>query len=251
MKLPKTFTHKKGLKDIESLLKGYNHSPLATTHLLDISEQFSEKGEFSYGKRYLKGVELTKNLKYTLKDVEELTKNIGLIRQDPYFGVFLSVLINKVITKEDKIVLTLDGKLNGLGMCLQKGTVVIEGDLHDNTGAYMEGGKLIVKGNTNNLTGHSMKGGELIIKGNTNDWTGNFMEGGKVTVEGNAGSYTGSYMRLGEITIGGDTGDAIGNCMRGGKITVKGNILSAISIQFKGGTIIHGTKVIRNRIYRR
>ncbi|MBU4502050.1 MAG: hypothetical protein KKA79_05625 [Nanoarchaeota archaeon] len=228
MKLPKSFRPEKDLDSkIKDLLSSESlvYDPGAVEDLLDVGEYFLEQELDNYEGFYHVGVGLVKGLKYDLKDVEELSKKIKQ-GQNKRLGVYLSALINKKITEKDTITLTLEEELNGVGMYLQKGT-------------------LIINGNVNNSIGWGMKDGKLIVKGNAYDYTGWCMEGGEVVVKGNANDNTGCYMKGGELVVEGDVNDFTGFDMAGGELVVEGRI-SSISDLFKKGVIMEGGKTRRD-----
>ncbi len=229
MRLPKTFRMEKDLDGkIEDLLnsESLDYNPRLVNALLYVGEEFLEQEWKNYDDFYQKGLELVGNLKYGLKDVEELSKRITP-EQNSLLGIYLSVLINKKITEKDTVTLTLEEDLDCVGMYLRKGTLIVEGNVNDNTGCYMKGGELVVKGNAYDYTGWYMEGGDLVVKGNANDNTGCYMKGGKLTIKG-------------------DSNDLIGHWMQGGKLVVNGKIKN-ISENFQKGIIIAGGRTLRNR----
>ncbi|MBU4502537.1 MAG: hypothetical protein KKA79_08115 [Nanoarchaeota archaeon] len=247
MKFPKTFRPGKDLDGkIEDLLslESLVYNPEVINALLAVGEEFLENKYDDYENFYDIGVGLVRGLRYGLKDVEEMSKRIKY-GQSRFLGVYLSVLVNKVITEKDIVTLTLEEKLNCIGMYLQKGTLIIKGNTIDYTGRGMKGGMLIVEGNANNTTGCYMEGGNLIVKGNANDATGGSMVGGKLIVEGNANDDTGYYMSGGELVVEGNAKDYTGHGMVGGELVVEGKIKS-ISGYFKKGIIVEGGKVRRD-----
>ncbi|MBU4501564.1 MAG: hypothetical protein KKA79_03165 [Nanoarchaeota archaeon] len=230
MKLPKTFRPEKDLDGrIEDLLssESLDYNPRLVNALLCVGGKFLEHEWKNYDAFYDISEGLVRGLEYGLKDVEELSKRIKLeTEKHRKLGIYLSALVNKIITENDVVTLNLEEELDGIGMYLQKGKLIVEGNAYDYTGCGMEGGKLIVEGNVHDATGISMKGGELVVKGNAYDYTGCDMEGGKIVVEGNANDYTGS-------------------CMSGGELVVEGKI-GSISNSFRNGVIIEGGKTRRD-----
>lgn len=230
MKVPQLFIPEKDLsKKLETFLqkpeKQYAYNPRTVEELISINKEFQEKPWVYSDDLYKECVGLVTGLKYTLKDIEELSKRIKP-EQTRLLGIYLSVLINKIIAEKEKVILTPEQELDGIGMYLQKGTIIVEGNTNNNTGESMRGGKLIVKGNTNDHIGFCMEGGKLLVKGNTNNYVGLFMHGGELIVEGNTNDYAGYEME-------------------GGKLIVKGKI-ARISGFFKKGVIIEeGTKIVR------
>ena len=51
-------------------------------------------------------------------------------------GIYISALINKIITEEDIITLRPNEELDGMGLSLQKGTLIIESNVKNNAGKY-------------------------------------------------------------------------------------------------------------------
>jgi len=183
MKIPKTFIPDKNLEqNIKSVLKmpekRYRYNPETVEELLFLSEEFLRKKKYRDDVWYEVGVKLTKDLNYSLKDIEELSKKINLqTKKNPRFGLYISVLINKIITEKDEITLTLNEPLSCIGMYLEKGQIIVEGNTGNQTGRAMKGGNIIVKGNVGYYTGWDMEGGKLIVKGKIKDISPYFKKG--------------------------------------------------------------------------
>jgi len=268
MKVPKSFRLEKDLdENVKRLLKEpkiKSYNPVIVEELLDLSKEFLQTRKGFYQNWYNQAIKLTRGIRYSLKDVEGLSRKIRVENEKSRdLGMYLSALINKVITENDKITLTLEEKLNFIGTYQEKGTITVEGDANDHTGygmkggkitvkgdaeyytgRWMQGGELTVKGNTNNYTGYGMKGGKITVKEDVDNHTGYGMKGGKITVKGNTNNYTGYGIEGGELIVEGDANDHTGSSMEGGKLIVRGKIAS-ISDYFKKGTIIQDNKTVR------
>ncbi|MBU4501823.1 MAG: hypothetical protein KKA79_04470 [Nanoarchaeota archaeon] len=275
IKIPGTFRPKKSLdKNIESLLKeaekGYKSRDV--DELKKTSSQFLLENNCSMIDCkivYDRASAMIENLEYTLKDVEELSRRTE-IGVSIILGLYISALINRIITEKDIVTLSPNEKLSCLGIYMPKGTMIIQRDVNNYVGAFMKSGNIMVKGNAMEYSGHHMKGGSIEILGNVTNHTGSGNEGGKITVDGNSNNYTGYYMAEGSLTVKGNSnyrtgfsmsgGELViegntyrgtGSAMYGGKLIVKGKItrmhcLKKISKNFEKGTIIHGTKIIKH-----
>ena len=67
------------------------------------------------------------------------------------------------------------------------------------TGVACQGGKILVKGNAGSDIGIYMNGGEMVINGDVDVHLRTHAEGGKIIVKGNAQSKVGGQMVEGEI----------------------------------------------------
>lgn len=190
MRTPKIFLSKR--KDLRQVLKGIEieEHPKTVKYLLRNCEEFlDEYNKFRkqvlmkcIEKAYKTGVELAEDIIYTKHDLEEFSQRIPLKRNDHvYLGVYLSALINKVITEKDVLTLNLNAELDGLGAYLERGTIIIKRGTLDYTGSFMEGGTIIVYGDVRDFTGLSMKKGRIIVRGQIKGhYTGLCMIGGEV-----------------------------------------------------------------------
>jgi formylmethanofuran dehydrogenase subunit C len=140
------------------------------------------------------------------------------------------------------------GEVRRIGMGMEDGEIVINGNAGMHLGAKMKGGKITVHGDVSGWAGAEMKGGIIEIHGNASDYLassyrgssvgmhggkiivhGNigsdaavFMHGGTIKIYGGAGQFLGFRMRDGTIYVEKDAGTRVGACMTGGKIVVAG-----------------------------
>lgn len=203
MEIPKDLIPKR--KDLgekmEQLLKGaktVGHNPKIVEYLLDSCCEFLEdykkslqdrRADIDFKAAYRLGKKLAKEMKYTKYDLEELVQKLGTEEKlwklqagkGKYLGFYLSALVNKIITKNDNIILEGYVNLIGLGSHLERGTVTIRGDVSNYAGAFMKGGELIVKGWVGNFIGIGMKGGRITVKGGIQaNYIGLDMTGGEI-----------------------------------------------------------------------
>lgn len=264
MRLPRTFTKEKDLSDkLNYFLYEGKHDMSAVTMLEDLGREFTTNIK-DYNSLYNIAKDLTREVRYTLKHVEEFSDRL-LSGECFSIGVFLSALVNKIIRNDDIVTLKLKPSLDCIGMNLERGTLIVKGDVRDFAGRAMKSGNLIIEGNANNSTGCSMEGGFIAVKGSAKDYTGNAinegiilvhgntqnlagydMKGGKLVIEGDAYDSLGNFMNGGEIIIEGNAGSYTGSLMNGGKITVEGRIMH-ISDKVHKGTIIQGSKVVMQK----
>ncbi|MFQ6050103.1 MAG: hypothetical protein ACE5K4_00240 [Candidatus Hydrothermarchaeota archaeon] len=187
-----------------------------------------------------------KNLNYSIKTVEEFSKDLWKL-QDLYTdiedfkskaGVFLSALIN--VRREEDMCLDLRklrDPLDYVGVFLQGGRIIIEGNVGDRLGHMMRSGRIEIKGNAGEKAGSDMYGGEIIIHGDAGHKAGHYMWGGKMEIKGNTGYMLGYNMLGGEIIIHGDTQDMVGNWMTKGSIRIKGRAGEHVGLFMIGGEI--------------
>ncbi len=132
------------------------------------------------------------------------------------------------VTGSSADTITIDGgstRLDFIGASLDKGTIIIDG----NVGAY---------------AGHKMTSGRLDIRGNAGQYFASSLIDGLVTVAGNVGDHLGAPKRGerdgiqgGNIIVHGTIGDFAGERMRRGTLIARGNIGSSAGARMMGGTI--------------
>lgn len=140
------------------------------------------------------------------------------------------------------------GKVKRIGIGMENGEIVINGNAGMHLGEKMTGGKITVNGNAGGWTGSDMKGGLIEIHGDASDYlaspyrgsssgmrsgtiivdgkvgsdSGVFMRGGVIKIRGGAGQLLGFRMGDGVICVNKECGTRVGACMTGGKIVVTG-----------------------------
>jgi len=183
-------------------------------------------------KRLMKKMEEgVRGMDYNLNDIERFCLEIRNRNTKffcDYFGVYLSALINKIISDGDKITLQLRGLKDGIGYI----------------GSELKKGKIIVNGNAGNYIGEKMEGGEIVVYGSVGDEVSCQMYGGRIRIKGSAGDHLGRFMDKGEITIEKHAGIHLGCFMMGGKITVNGSKPLDICDDAEHGEIYHKDKKV-------
>ena len=91
--------------------------------------------------------------------------------------------------------------LHHIGYRMKTGSITIEGDTGDFTGAEMQGGVLVCKGNTGERTADKMRRGILLVEGNTGDYCASSMRAGTVGVLGNTGNRLAYGMKRGTLLL--------------------------------------------------
>jgi formylmethanofuran dehydrogenase subunit C len=136
-------------------------------------------------------------------------------------------------------------KVKRIGMEMEKGEIVINGNGGMHLGEKMSGGKIIVNGNANGWTGSAMKGGLIEIHGDASDYLASpyrgisvGMRGGEIIVDGKVGSDSGCYMKSGVIKIRGGAGPYLGYHMIKGTIYVEKDCKNRMGAFMTGGKII-------------
>lgn len=141
------------------------------------------------------------------------------------------------------------GKVKGLGLKMQKGIILINGDVGMHLGAFMSGGCIIVRGNSAAWTGAHLCGGIIFVLGNVGHFTGSAywgyrvgMTGGMIVVHGSAGDMTARLMRRGILIIRGNAGDFTASEMIAGTVIVEKETGRRAGAQMKRGTLILSTQ---------
>ncbi len=109
-------------------------------------------------------------------------------------GIFLSSLINLIHfygpKKERKkgryeIYSPIDGKYPLLGLMNNGAHITVFGDCDYRIGSHMEKGTIIINGNVTDLLGHEMRGGKIIVTGNADgNWIGDYSRSGEIHING-------------------------------------------------------------------
>jgi formylmethanofuran dehydrogenase subunit C len=127
------------------------------------------------------------------------------------------------------------------------GQLVLCGDLRrvDGIGIEMDSGRVLVEGRCGHHLGARMCGGEIEVRGTTGDWAGAEMAGGVLRISGEAGARLGAAypgaragMTGGEIIVAGDAGQEAGAGMRRGLVAVGGRTGSGAGLRMLAGTVI-------------
>ena len=135
--------------------------------------------------------------------------------------------------------------LNNIGLYLNSGEMLVEGDIGGWTAYQMSGGKLTINGSVGHHAAGAMTNGELIIVGNAGHSLGGAesgdikgIRGGTVIVRGNAGDYLGDRMRAGLIIVTGSTGNYCGSRMIAGSIVVYQKIGTQLGFNMRRGSLL-------------
>jgi formylmethanofuran dehydrogenase subunit C len=125
--------------------------------------------------------------------------------------------------------------------------LLLSGDLHrvDGVGVEMRSGRVLVEGGCGHHLGARMSGGEIEVRGGAGDWAGAEMAGGVLRISGDAGARLGAAypgaragMTGGEIIVSGDAGQEAGAGMRRGLVAVGGRTGSGAGLRMLAGTVI-------------
>lgn len=125
-------------------------------------------------------------------------------------------------------------------------TLIIAGstDKIDDVGLNLDAGAIIVDGDIGGYGGRRMSGGRLEIKGNTGPYLASRLSGGLITVAGSAGDYVGGIkagekfgMTGGTVVVAGDIGARAGDRMRRGTIIAHGSFGAHAGARMMGGTL--------------
>ena len=221
---------------------------------------------------YIRVLELIRNLSVSAKDVARFCIALAEFQDEKWFahkaGLLLSALINNgneedytISTKhlikppQDAVIyhlgfrntknIIIDGNgITRVGHKMERGTIIVKGDVSAYAALEMQGGTIIIEGYGDYGSGDSMRGGELIIKGDAGPYIGGSMEGGKIHVYGNAICQEfGRCIKGGLIVIEGNCGHDVGLAMAGGEIHINGDYIS-LGVNKTGGKIFHKGKQI-------
>jgi formylmethanofuran dehydrogenase subunit C len=133
--------------------------------------------------------------------------------------------------------------------------ITIQGDVSEvrRVGMGMQNGEIVVNGNIGMHLGEKMSGGKITVHGDAAGWAGSEMKGGLIEIMGNAGDYLASPyrgssvgMNKGTIIVHGNVGSDVAVFMKGGVIKVHGNAGPFLGFRMHGGTV-HIEKNIGNR----
>ena len=137
------------------------------------------------------------------------------------------------------------GRLDFVGAELDKGTVVVEGDVGACAGRGMKGGRLEIKGDTGPWLAAALGGGLVSVKGSAGAFVGGQragdrfgMTGGIIVIEGHAGDRVGERMRRGTIIVRGRCGGYAGSRMIGGTIWTEQGFGVDPGVLLRRGTLI-------------
>lgn len=197
MKIPKAFTLEKNLE--ESIKRLMNKPeceelPYLLASCGEFIKEIIDLNEYTF--MYYIGLNIARKMKYTKEEVEGLSRTITDLKEVkpmfnklssyiessdaknkildvdkyinhciPLLGLYLSALVNNIITKHDIVILNPETRLTGLGAFLEKGTIRVKSESGIFTGFHMVGGKLIIEGNAGEYTGIFMKKGEIHVYG--------------------------------------------------------------------------------------
>ncbi|MBM3200379.1 hypothetical protein FJZ53_05555 [Candidatus Woesearchaeota archaeon] len=190
MKIPELFLQEKGLNErVDRLLKhsAKNHTK-TVERIICQCEYFLEQEQGVNGdNKYIIGRTLANQIFYTKRDVEEFSKVLmkdpilsNVLEQESGLGFFFSALINKVLKKKEKINLHMGGKINGMGAYLERGELLVHGDVHNWAGFFLNGGTVKILGSARDYTAHGMNKGRLYVKDNLGGTVGYQAIGGEI-----------------------------------------------------------------------
>jgi formylmethanofuran dehydrogenase subunit C len=186
------------------------------------------------------------NLSYDLHDVEVFvtflqdSEEYGryLEFHAGLFGGYTTQAIRRVIGENDRVRLSFTKVMpSSLGNGLERGTIDVSGDVHNELGYKMKGGKIILNGNSVFGAGIRMTGGTIEVNGYGGDAVGSEMKGGEINVNGDVGMSLGSRMRGGSIRVRGNARESVGFRMSGGDIFVQGDCGYNLGSEMSGGKI--------------
>jgi formylmethanofuran dehydrogenase subunit C len=134
--------------------------------------------------------------------------------------------IQRDLGRMDEIVFSGDTqRLTKVGYSMNRGKLMVDGDVGDEVGVGMSAGVIYIQGNAAHFCGaneHSnsigMQGGIIFVNGNVGDQVGTGMRRGMIIVSKNTGEYAGARMVAGTILCGGSLGDRPGLGMKRGSI---------------------------------
>jgi formylmethanofuran dehydrogenase subunit C len=136
-------------------------------------------------------------------------------------------------------------RLDGIGACMSRGRVLVEGPCGDHVGVRMTGGEIVVRGDAGAWAGAELAGGLLRISGDAGPRLGGAypgaragMTGGEIVVSGDAGEEAGAGMRRGLVAVGGQTGSGAGLRMLAGTVIALRGIGAEAGLGNKRGSLV-------------
>lgn len=217
MKIPKTFTVDRDLDHkIEKYKNGEVYRPETLIDLLEGCKSFLREKSKYLKYRHLDnlfimpevweiGERIAGEMNYTKYDLEELSKQVNVKELKiidtgaTTVGVYVSMLVNKIIKENETITLFPVDKLTGLGGYLKKGILVVDGDVDKFAGFEMEGEKLMITGSAGYYLGEQMKSGKLIVQGDVEYVTSGMGKDAEIFVYGKNHTIVPSKNRWGKV----------------------------------------------------
>jgi formylmethanofuran dehydrogenase subunit C len=182
---------------------------------------------------------------HSASEVASLTVRCGV--EAPAVGDMFAV----TGTVDERLVLCGDlSRVDGIGMELESGRVLVEGRCGHHLGARMSGGEIEVRGSAGDWAGAEMAGGLLRISGEAGARLGAAypgarvgMTGGEIVVTGNVGEEAGASMRRGLVAVGGRTGSGAGLRMLAGTVIALDGVGAEAGLGNKRGSLVSGRAV--------
>ena len=138
-------------------------------------------------------------------------------------------------------------RLDQVGQDLDRGEIIVEGDVGLQVGRLMAGGRLTIRGNAGHWAASGMKGGVIAIAGSAGDRLGGPLagetagsRGGVVIVRRNVGARAGDKLRRGVIIVDGDAGAYAASRMIAGTLIVRGKAGPLPGYLMQRGTLVLG-----------
>ncbi|MCL7415840.1 MAG: formylmethanofuran dehydrogenase [ANME-2 cluster archaeon] len=108
-------------------------------------------------------------------------------------------LVSNSLDEIENILTISDGILRStIGARMDRGTVVVEGDVYNGTGLLMRRGFVYVKGSAGMNTGSRLDGGTVVVSGTVDEFAGAYMKSGNLVIN-DAKGYVGANMTGGAI----------------------------------------------------
>jgi formylmethanofuran dehydrogenase subunit C len=138
------------------------------------------------------------------------------------------------VTGERSVSVRLEGgleKVEGVGMGMAGGDLLIDGSTGRDLGVAMAGGRIDLRGGAGDNAGgarpgaaRGMTGGEIIVRGTVGDGVGARMRRGLLVVQGEAGRGSGRGMIAGTVVLFGAVGGGAGRFLKRGSIVALGKV---------------------------
>jgi len=138
-------------------------------------------------------------------------------------------------------------RFDRVGMGMQSGSILVDGEVGAEAGRRMSGGALFVRGDAGLFAASGMTGGSIEISGGAGERLAGpiageaaGMSGGIVHVRGSAGPRAGDRLRRGMVLIEGDAGPYAGSRMIAGTLAIGGTAGDLPGYLMNRGTILLG-----------
>ena len=160
----------------------------------------------------------------------------------------LNKLLKQKLQKNKELKLKNPHSLHNIGIGLEMGEIIIEGNTGFYAGGFLNGANLTIEANAGWYTGDNMMAGEIIIKKNAGCNLAVYQSGGTIVVHGNVGSRLGYGMKGGTTIVCGSAGMWAGQMILGGRLIVLGEVGREVGESMYKGVIYLKDKAVEAKL---